>query len=100
MRALHSVGVLNGFCKILNNVKSNNVITTITILSQMIYIAHPYLLFVTVIYFGELVANLYLYDLICSYDHSLHPVDLDSVVRDVCDYFFLNIICFHTNRII
>ncbi len=39
MRALCR-GVLNGFCKILDNVKWHVVKTTITILSQTIYIAH------------------------------------------------------------
>ncbi len=43
MHALHNVAVLFGFCKILNIVKLHIVKTTITILSQTIYIAHPYL---------------------------------------------------------
>ncbi len=38
---MHSVGVLFGFCKILDIVKLHIVKTTITILSQTIYIAHP-----------------------------------------------------------
>ncbi len=42
MRALRNVGVLLGFCKILDIVKLHIVKTTTTILSQTIYIAHPY----------------------------------------------------------
>ncbi len=38
---VHSVGVLFGFCKILDNVKLHIVKTTITILSQMIYNRTP-----------------------------------------------------------
>ncbi len=44
MRALRNVAVLLGFCKILDIVKLHIVKTTITILSQTIYIAHPYVL--------------------------------------------------------
>ncbi len=39
---VHSVGVLSGFCKIHDIVKLHIVKTTLTILSQTIYIAHPY----------------------------------------------------------
>ncbi len=39
---VHSVGVLSVFCKIHDIVKLHIVKTTLTILSQTIYIAHPY----------------------------------------------------------
>ncbi len=41
---MHSVGVLFDLCKILDIVKLHIVKTTITILSQTIYITHPYVI--------------------------------------------------------
>ncbi len=52
MRALITVWL--GFCKILDIVKLYIVKTTITILSQTIYIAHPYLLYIQQHFFQKI----------------------------------------------